>query len=68
VASSFLVATGFERIASRVFTGSVPFTLISVGISSHFQGVFLSLLALLLANLVSASIFLFLSMRVWKKL
>jgi len=68
VASSFLVATGFERIASRVFTGSVPFTLISVSISSHFQGVFLSLLALLLANFVSASIFLFLSMRIWKKL
>ena len=68
IASNFLVATGFERVASRIFMSSVPFTLISVGISSHYQGVFFSLLALLLANLVTASISLFLSMRIWKKL
>lgn len=68
VASSFLVATGFERITSRIFMGTVPFILISVGFSSHFQGVFLSLLVLLLANLVTASILFFLSMRIWKEL
>ena len=68
VASSFLMATGFDRVASRIFMSSVPLTLISVGIASHFQGVFLSLVALLLANLVTASISLFLSMRIWKKL
>lgn len=68
VASSFLVATGFERITSRIFMGTVPFILISVGFSSHFQGVFLSLLVLLLANLVTASILFFLSVRIWKEL
>lgn len=68
ITSNFLVATGFEGIASRIFMGSVPFTLISIGVFSHFQGVYYSLFALLLANIGTATTLFFLSMRIWKKL